>query len=99
MRQPRIARVGRRVTRQPTRRDPIGRPVIRFPPPTLAVACVARSPKQATGRTHVATLPGGAKLELAEIPAGSFCMGSETGAPDEKPLHKVTIKQNFYIGK
>ena len=26
-------------------------------------------------------------------------MGSDDGAPDEKPVHKVTIKQPFYIGK
>jgi formylglycine-generating enzyme required for sulfatase activity len=44
-------------------------------------------------------LPGGAKLDLVEIPAGSFCMGSENGPPDEKPPHKVTFRQSFYIGK
>jgi formylglycine-generating enzyme required for sulfatase activity len=26
-------------------------------------------------------------------------MGSEAGSPDEKPVHKVTFKQSFYIGK
>ncbi len=37
--------------------------------------------------------------EMVEIPAGSFAMGSNTGEPDEKPLHSVTIAQPFAIGK
>ncbi len=37
--------------------------------------------------------------EMVEIPAGSFAMGSNTGEPDEKPLHSVTIAKAFAIGK
>jgi formylglycine-generating enzyme required for sulfatase activity len=38
-------------------------------------------------------------MEMVEIPAGSFCMGSTNGEADEKPLHLVIINQPFYIGK
>lgn len=82
----------------PPKRDP--RPIFKMPSPVPPpVLCSGRSPRQATGRTHAANLPGGAKLELVEIPAGSFCMGADDGAPDERPAHKVTIRQPFYIGK
>jgi formylglycine-generating enzyme required for sulfatase activity len=82
---------------------PIPRPIPRPPGPRVPVTllpppCSARSPSRATGRTHSASLPNGVRLELVELPAGSFCMGSENGAPDEKPPHKVTVKP-FYIGK
>ena len=38
-------------------------------------------------------------MELVLIPPGEFMMGSENGDPDEKPLHKVIIKNSFYLGK
>jgi len=34
-------------------------------------------------------------IELVYIPAGEFMMGGE----DEKPVHKVTIKKGFWMGK
>jgi formylglycine-generating enzyme required for sulfatase activity len=37
-------------------------------------------------------------MELRRIEPGTFLMGSETGDPDEKPLHRVTITKPFYIG-
>ena len=37
--------------------------------------------------------------EMVELPAGSFAMGSNSGAPNEKPLHNVTISKPFAIGK
>ncbi|MFM8296659.1 MAG: SUMF1/EgtB/PvdO family nonheme iron enzyme, partial [Microcystaceae cyanobacterium] len=43
-------------------------------------------------------LPGGIKLEMVKIPAGSFMMGSNEGDEDEKPAHPVTLKE-FYLGK
>jgi formylglycine-generating enzyme required for sulfatase activity len=42
-------------------------------------------------------LPNGEKLELVDIPAGSFSMGSND-FDDEKPIHKVNLKA-FKIGK
>lgn len=38
-------------------------------------------------------------MELVFIPAGSFIMGSENGESDEKPAHRVTISQGFWMGK
>ncbi|MGI9104727.1 MAG: SUMF1/EgtB/PvdO family nonheme iron enzyme [Pyrinomonadaceae bacterium] len=40
-----------------------------------------------------------AGVELVWIPAGSFMMGSENGGSDEKPVHRVTISEGFYMGK
>ncbi|PZO36891.1 MAG: sulfatase-modifying factor protein [Pseudanabaena frigida] len=42
-------------------------------------------------------LPNGVKLELVDIPAGSFSMGSDD-YDSEKPIHKVTLPA-FKIGK
>lgn len=36
--------------------------------------------------------------ELVHIPGGTFAMGSDDGAPDEQPRHKVTLSP-FAIGK
>jgi formylglycine-generating enzyme required for sulfatase activity len=41
----------------------------------------------------------GVNFELVQIPPGQFQMGSETGDNDEKPVHRIHIKENFYMGK
>lgn len=33
--------------------------------------------------------------EMVRIPAGAFVMGSDEGAPDERPRHRVTLKEFF----
>lgn len=38
-------------------------------------------------------------LHLVYIPAGSFQMGSDSGRPEESPVHRVTIAKPFYAGK
>lgn len=38
-------------------------------------------------------------MEFVLVPAGSFIMGSENGDSSEKPVHKVTIRNGFYMGK
>ncbi len=38
-------------------------------------------------------------MALVYVPAGSFMMGSNNGGPDEEPVHEVTIKEGFYIGR
>ena len=38
-------------------------------------------------------------MEFALIPAGRFSMGSTNGDSNEKPVHKVTISQPFYMGR
>ena len=37
-------------------------------------------------------------IKMAKIPAGSFMMGSDNGDSDEKPVHRVTISKDFYMG-
>jgi len=36
---------------------------------------------------------------MVVIPKGSFLMGSDIGRDDEKPMHRVTIENNFAVGK
>jgi formylglycine-generating enzyme required for sulfatase activity len=69
------------------------------PPAARQAPCSAQMPTQATGRRHAVNLTGGVSLEMLEIPAGSFCMGSNNGSGDEKPVHQVTFSQPFYMGK
>ena len=38
-------------------------------------------------------------IEFANIPAGTFMMGSNLGDNDEKPVHAVTISKAFEIGR
>ncbi|WP_089939315.1 SUMF1/EgtB/PvdO family nonheme iron enzyme, partial [Candidatus Entotheonella palauensis] len=38
-------------------------------------------------------------MEFVLIPEGTFRMGSNDGANNEKPVHQVTISQPFYLGK
>ena len=38
-------------------------------------------------------------MEFVLIPAGTFEMGSNNGDANEKPVHRVTISQPFYLGK
>ena len=37
-------------------------------------------------------------LEFAAIPAGEFKMGSMEGDEDERPIHAVTISEDFHLG-
>lgn len=51
----------------------------------------------------VITLPGGVKLEMVRISAGGFQMG-QPGTPDDpsseaQPVHPVTIKDDFALGR
>lgn len=59
--------------------------------------------RKGQARQLIEDLGGGVTLEMVEIPAGSFLMGSperEAGRYDhEGPQHKVMISQPFYMGK
>ena len=46
----------------------------------------------------ILTLPGGQSLKMVWIPQGTFQMGSRLDG-NEKPVHEVTIRQGFYLGK
>ena len=50
-------------------------------------------------RTRCVDLGEGVELTLVWIRAGSFVMGSEKGADDEKPLHRVTFDAPFGMGQ
>ncbi len=54
------------------------------------------------GATITITLPGGVKMELVHIPAGTFMMGSpwtERGRTSNETQHSVTLTKGFFIGK
>lgn len=38
-------------------------------------------------------------MEFVRVPAGEFLMGSIDGYSNEKPVHRVTIGQSFFMGK
>src|SRR5688500_9503502 len=38
-------------------------------------------------------------MEFVYIPTGSFMMGSDRGAVDERPARRVTIRKGFYLGR
>ncbi len=50
------------------------------------------------GQVKTMALPGGARMDLVWVPAGSFDMGSNDGRPDEKPVHRVEL-DGFWIGE
>jgi formylglycine-generating enzyme required for sulfatase activity len=49
--------------------------------------------------TRVVDLGEGVELELVEVIAGTFSMGSEDGDDDEKPVRGVSASRPFWIGK
>ena len=38
-------------------------------------------------------------MKLVWIPPGEFMMGSDNGAPNEKPVHRVKISKGFWMGQ
>jgi len=38
-------------------------------------------------------------MEFVSLSAGSFIMGSETGKPDERPVHRVNMSSGFLMGR
>jgi uncharacterized protein (TIGR02996 family) len=46
------------------------------------------------------TLPGGVRMTFSFIPPGSFLMGSDhpEGNKNERPVHRVTLTQGFFLG-
>jgi formylglycine-generating enzyme required for sulfatase activity len=79
----------------------------------FAVVLMTVSPilhAQSVRRTVVINLPGDVKLEMVEIPAGKFMMGSRDGERghnyyresqdnmQENPVHEVSFAKPFYMG-
>jgi len=54
------------------------------------------------GEEKLAILPGGITMRFIRLPAGDFAMGSQQSeagrAPDEGPVHRVTISKPVYMG-
>ncbi|MGI8998007.1 MAG: caspase family protein, partial [Pyrinomonadaceae bacterium] len=67
------------------------------PPANSAANTSAARPAGGAARPRTATNRYG--IELVYVPAGSFMMGSENGEADEKPVHRVTISEGFYMGR
>jgi formylglycine-generating enzyme required for sulfatase activity len=74
-------------------------------PTTAAPPSVSAQPVETKIRAGDARAPSltvdlgnGVKMEFVPVQAGSFQMGSDKN-DDEKPPHRVTISQPFYLGK
>ena len=66
---------------------------------TRRQAAAAKALGLGTGQvTRTLDLGGGLAIELALVPAGELVMGSNAGFPDERPLHRVKIARNFWMG-
>ena len=59
----------------------------------------SKSGEDSGGDTKIFTLPGGVRMEMVYVAPGSFQMGSENGEDNEKPVHKVTLTEGYWIGK
>jgi formylglycine-generating enzyme required for sulfatase activity len=46
----------------------------------------------------LSTVETSALLDLVRVPGGRFRMGSETGRPDERPVHAVEVR-SFYLAR
>jgi formylglycine-generating enzyme required for sulfatase activity/uncharacterized caspase-like protein len=62
------------------------------------------APNTAANSTAARPSPGAVMrprsgIELVYVPPGEFMMGSENGEADEKPAHRVTIREGVWMGK
>jgi formylglycine-generating enzyme required for sulfatase activity len=77
-------------------------PVVSQPPATPHTTSVGQTQATPQPTTQAAGKPQSVKnsigMEFVWVPPGSFMMGSER-EDDEKPVHRVTINQGFYMGK
>lgn len=56
-------------------------------------------PRPSKMRPQAALAMGTDRIEMAWVPAGTFMMGSNNGGDNERPVHKVSVPNGFYIGK
>jgi len=68
-------------------------------PETKAVYTSQSSRERVGGAIEkIIKLGGGVKMKLVRIPAGKFVMGDLNGPLDERPLARVSIGRDFWIG-
>ena len=75
-----------------------------LPPPRRSAAWQDEGRAVPASPAETVTTPSG--IELVHVPPGHFLMGTEKRPawvpdrnPDELPVHKVTIRRGFYLGK
>lgn len=64
----------------------------------LVLLCIASVLVATAQNSWPKTLRNSIGIEFVLVPAGSFMMGSAAGNSDERPVHRVTISQPFYLG-
>ena len=72
------------------------------PPPRPVIKKQSSVPLVEKTKNMTIMLPGDVPLELVHIRAGSFMMGSPTDEPgryDDEIQHRVTLTQDFWLGK
>jgi formylglycine-generating enzyme required for sulfatase activity len=60
---------------------------------------VAKAPGTASPAARPQQFQNSARMEFVWIPPGDFMMGSMNGGDDERPVHRVTISEGFYLGR
>ncbi|MBP5674505.1 MAG: SUMF1/EgtB/PvdO family nonheme iron enzyme [Victivallales bacterium] len=54
---------------------------------------------QQEGDDYVVTLKPGVDVKLIKVASGTFNMGSENSESDERPVHRVTLTKDFWLGE
>ncbi|MDA1193498.1 MAG: SUMF1/EgtB/PvdO family nonheme iron enzyme [Candidatus Poribacteria bacterium] len=71
------------------------------PTPSRSSEAATMSPHRGTKptpKTNNINLPGGQQtMTFAWVPGGTFSMGSDTGNPDERPIHQVAL-DGYWMG-
>jgi formylglycine-generating enzyme required for sulfatase activity len=75
----------------------LSRPEVRTPATDVGTADVQVEPK--AGELRKVDLGNGVSMDFMPIASGSFMMGSENGEDNEKPVHRVTFAQPFWLAK
>ena len=63
---------------------------------SLAVVCLVSCRQAADTEQSVTVIRTASGMQMVRIPGGWFEMGSDTGEPDERPVHRVWI-DSFYM--
>ena len=69
---------------------------------TISPQATSSSPAIPSGSVISIPVKDGVSIEMVKVEAGTFTMGATKGMYNsgiEKPAHKVTLTQNYYIGK